>query len=104
MVAWVRKRSRPDPAPSPPPPSNPGKDRGPEATLKVPFTVGSALRDRVQAEENEYADLIRCRRIRVVEGGGDKLINLLGRNNPWAAQQTCSDPACKTCSSRSWIR
>ena len=80
------------------------RDSGPEATLKVPFTVGSMLRDRVQKVENEYADLLGCRRIRVVEGGGDKIIHLLGRNNPWAAQQMCSDQSCKTCRSRTWIR
>ena len=62
------------------------------------------LRDKIQKAEDEYAALLRCKKIRVVEGGGDKLFHILGKNNPWAARQVCSDPTCKTCESRTWIR
>ena len=85
-------------------PVKPARRLEPEATLKVPYTVRSRLRERIQKVEEEYARLLGCRKVRVVEGGGDKLINLLGRNNPWAAQQVCSDGTYKTCSSRTWIR
>ena len=79
-------------------------ERTTEVTLKVPYPVGSELRDRVQRVEDEYSTLIGCRKIRVVEGGGYKLIHTLGHNNPWAARQRCDDEGCKTCSSRMWIR
>ena len=85
-------------------PVKPVRRLEPEATLKVPYTVRSRLRERIQKVEEEYARLLGCRKVRVVEGGGDKLIHLLGRNNPWAAQQVCSDESCKTCISRTWIR
>ena len=45
------------------------QEKSPEATLKVPYTVGSTLRDRIQKVENEYSNLLRCKKIRIVEGG-----------------------------------
>ena len=68
----------------------------PEATLQVPFTVGSRLRDQIQHAEDTYSRLVGCNKIKVVEGGGDKMIHLLGKTDPWSARMTCDDPQCKT--------
>ena len=39
-----------------------------------------------------------------MEHGGDCLINLLGRNDPWASKRACTDSECVVCKSRSWIQ
>ena len=77
---------------------------GPEATIQVPFTNRSRLKDLVQAAEDDYNQLVGCRKVRVVEGGGDKLIHVLSKTDPWSAKYYCSDPICKTCTSRQWIK
>ena len=61
------------------------------STLLVPFTVGGALQKLVQCAEDSYVDLIGGERIRVIEKGGDTLLNLLGRNDPWSAKRSCTD-------------
>ena len=43
----------------------------PEATIKVPYTLGSVLKNKIQTAENEYARMMSCRRVRVIECGGD---------------------------------
>ena len=80
------------------------QDLPPEATLKVPFTIGSTLKNRIQKTDDEYSMVLSCKRIRVIECGGDKLVHVLGKSNPWAARQVCDDTGCKTCSSRTWIK
>ena len=76
----------------------------PEATLQVPFTVGSKLLQVMQNAENDYSQATGCKRVRVVEGGGDKLVNTLGRNNPWSSKLYCSDSDCQPCKTRKWLR
>ena len=44
--------------------------RDPEATLVMPYTVGSKLRTNMQQEEDSYSAVVRCRRVRMVEAGG----------------------------------
>ena len=41
--------------------------------------------------------------MRVIERGGDVLVHLLGRGDPWAARRSCSDNKCQLCQSRSWL-
>ena len=69
----------------------------------VPYTVGEGLRKCVQDAEYTFSRLTGSQRVRVVEEGGDKLSNLLCRNDPWAAKRTCPDPRCVMCSSRVWL-
>ena len=58
------------------------------AILLVPYTLGSVLRDMIQRKDKEFVSLVGGgKTIRVVEKGGDKLIDTLGRN------EVVSDPA-----------
>ena len=74
-----------------------------EATLTVPFTPGSVLKDAIQKIDEDFCKLVKSRKIRVIEAGGDKLINLLGRNDPWSNQRVCDDSECPPCTTRTWI-
>ena len=76
----------------------------PEATLQVPYSVGSRLLKAMQDKEDEYSRTTGCRRVRIVEGGGDKLVNTLGRNNPWASRLYCTDVGCQACKTRRWLK
>ena len=40
----------------------------------------------------------------MVESGGDKLVNLLSRNDPWSSKRVCKDQGCTPCKTRLWIR
>ena len=74
------------------------------STLLVPYSVGSLLQKQVQDSENKLMDLLGGPKVRIVEKGGDTLLDLLGRNDPWAASRRCPDPSCPTCASRMWLR
>ena len=74
------------------------------STLLVPFSIGSELQIAVQKAEDAFSGLLGAPRVRVVEKGGDTLINLLGRNDPWASKDRCPDPACTVCNSRPWLQ
>ena len=78
--------------------------RGTISTLLVPFTVGGTLQRMVQSAEDSYVDLIGGDRVRVIEKGGDTLLNLLGRNDPWSARRSCTDQGCPSCESRRWLQ
>ena len=103
------------PVPHAPPPPNPcttqqatggehvsniRKEQKTISTLLVPYTMGSKLHQEIQTAEDDFCKLTGCDRVRVVEKGGDVLINLVGRNDPWASRRCCTDKACPTCSSR----
>ena len=40
----------------------------------------------------------------MVEKGGDKLVDTLGRNDPWGSDHSCPDSQCVPCGSRRWIQ
>ena len=71
--------------------------------MLVPFSVGSVLMREVQAAEDCFRSLIGGPRVRVIEKGGDTLINTLGRYDPWAARRRCPDEGCVMCESRMWL-
>ena len=73
-------------------------------TLLVPYTVDSTLQRTVQSAEDTFVSLVGGEKVRVVEKGGDALIDLLGCNNPWVACRSCGDPGCPTCWSRQWVK
>ena len=75
-----------------------------EATLVVPYSIGSTLKKRMQKVEDEFAQVVKAERVRMVEAGGDRLIHVLGRNDPWASETTCGDKSCVPCGSRLWLR
>ena len=73
--------------------------------MLVPFTLGSTLKNMVQRSDREFVQLVGGGKpVRVVEKGGDKLINTLGRNDPWGGDMSCQDETCVPCGSRRWIR
>ena len=74
------------------------------STLLVPYSVGSALQKAVQDAEDTFSKLTGAERVRVVEKGGDTLLNTLGRNDPWSAGRSCGDPRCPQCQSRSLLK
>ena len=71
--------------------------------MLVPYTVGSKLKKTMQDVEDKYSALIGGKRVRVIEKGGDSLINLLGRNDPWASKRICTDKDCMPYKSRVWL-
>ena len=71
--------------------------------LLVPFSVGSVLMRDVQEAEEYFTEHLGGPRVRVLERGGDTLVNTLGRNDPWAAQIRCPDQDCVTCESTVWL-
>ena len=75
-----------------------------EATLSVPYTPGSELQKSMQRAEDDFSKLICTRRVRVVESGGNQLIHMLGRNDPWGHMRQCDDDKCNICLSRQWIQ
>ena len=89
-------------------PKLPGGEEDPQSntvtTLLVPFSAGSKLQKAVQHAEDQFVALTGCQRIRVVEQGGDKLSNLVCRNDPWASRRVCPDSNCATCKSRTWLK
>ena len=72
--------------------------------MLVPYTPDSALKEAMQKSDDEYCKVVRSRRIRIMENGGNKLINVLGRNDPWANRRVCEDEACPTCQTRTWLQ
>ena len=75
-----------------------------EATLLVPYTLGSTLKKRIQRVEDNFNALVGEHRVRIVEAGGDRIIHLLGRNDPWVGDQGCGDAQCVPCRSRQWLK
>ena len=88
------------------PTSNPGPNDGPKtmATLLVPYTMGSRLKEEMQQAEDRFVALVGGSRVRMVEQGGNVMGHLLGRGDPWASGRSCDDASCMTCSSRRWLR
>ena len=82
----------------------PTEERQVDTTVLVPYTVGSRLRTKVQNADDALTALLGSRKVRLVESGGDKLVHLLSRNDPWAAKRVCKDSSCVPCASRTWLR
>ena len=70
----------------------------------VPYTLGSSLKKRMQSAEDHFNKLVGEKRVRVVEAGGDRIIHLLGRNDPWSSEHSCGDKSCIPCGSRAWLK
>ena len=80
------------------------QEKDPESTLMVPYTPGSSLQKLIQSAEDTFSKTVGCRKVRVIERGGAKLVDLLGRNDPWASQSRCDDEQCQPCASRMWLK
>ena len=53
---------------------------------------------------HSFVEITGSQRVRIIEKGGDKLANLLGRNDPWSSRRVCSDTNCAPCKSRTWVK
>ena len=74
-------------------------ERRTEGILFVPHTPGGKLAQEIQRDEDNFSTLHKTARVKVVERGGKKLIDILGRKDPWAPQN-CGRSECLICSSR----
>ena len=74
------------------------------AILLVPYSVGGILQKKVQNAENSFVEIVGGECVRVVEKGGETLLNMLGRNDPWSSRRSCTDKDCPSCSSRRWLQ
>ena len=70
-----------------------------EGILFVPHTPGGALSKALQKAEDTFAKLHNIARVRVVERGGAKLMDLMGRKDPWSPTNCCRED-CMTCKSK----
>ena len=54
-----------------------------EGVMFVPHTPDGGLARAIQMAEDSFAELHQVTRVRIVERGGTRLQDLLGRKNPW---------------------
>ena len=69
-----------------------------EGIMFVPHSPDGGLARSIQWEEDIFARLHRIGRVKVVERGSQRLMDLLGKKDPWA-KSSCMRPDCMTCSS-----
>ena len=66
-----------------------------ETPVFIPFTKESALKKRLQDIDKLIGEATRSPAARFVERcGGATIVDLLGRNNPWAADWCCGRLVC----------
>ena len=70
-----------------------------EGVLFVPHTPESLLAKMLQKEEDTFFTLHQCAWVKVVERGGTRLQDLLGRKDPWA-KTSCGKSDCMVCEAR----
>ena len=56
--------------------------------LFVPCTPGGRLQKLIQEEEDKFTSGTKLKRIRIVERGGTKLLDILCTNNPWEGEDS----------------
>ena len=69
-----------------------------KAVMFIPYTAHSELAVRMR-ENEEKMEKMTGYRLKIVEKGGTKLIDLLHKANPWAGQD-CSRDRCLLCISK----
>ena len=69
-----------------------------KGVMFVPFTKHSELATRLR-EGEEHMEKMTGYRIKIVERGGTKLVDILHKANPWAGED-CQRPGCLMCSSK----
>ena len=86
---WLQECSpNRDPAPKP--------NRRTKGVLFIPHTPGGELARKIQGEEDKLSDLHQVARVKVVERGGTRLADILGRKDPWARSH-CGKGDCLIC-------
>ena len=68
----------------------------PETVMFVPYTDNSKLQKMLQEKDNEFIRGGSQKRIKFVERGGQSLVQILGRSNPWQGRG-CNRGECFQC-------
>lgn len=72
-----------------------------ESPVFVPFTKESRLRKRLQVIDDTIGESTRSPGLRFIERcGGQTIIDLLGRSNPWAKDLRCPREKCLPCAGK----
>ena len=69
-----------------------------KGVMFVPYTKHSELAQRLRENEERMEEMTGYR-IKIVEKGGTKLVDILHKANPWAGTE-CGRPGCLLCTSR----
>ena len=69
-----------------------------KSVMFVPYTKHSELATRLR-EDEEKMEALTGYRIKIVEKGGTKLVDILHKANPWAGQD-CGREGCLLCSTK----
>ena len=67
-----------------------------ELHIFVPATYHSSLQKQLQKADDQFSKVHKVNRIKFIERNGDKLIDLLGRKDPWG-NSPCERDDCWTC-------
>ena len=70
---------------------------GVEATLFVPYTPKSALARELQEMDDQFSNMMKIPRVKIIERAGRTIMDILGRPDPWAGQD-CGRKGCWPCS------
>ena len=70
-----------------------------EGVLFVPHTPGGVLARKIQSADDIFSRLHDVPRVKIVERGGSKLMDQLGKKDPWA-NTSCNKSDCMICQSK----
>ena len=71
-----------------------------ETIVFVPALPDSSLRKLLQSKDEDLCRTTNTPTARFIERGGTTLVELVGRNNPWAKEWTCPRQDCLPCQGR----
>ena len=105
-----RKRTQPHHHPPPPlhpsprlptlpPPTQPPPWSRIEGTLFIPHTPNGLLARELQTAEDNFAKVHGTARVKMIERGGVKIMDTLGKKDPWAPEH-CGKTDCLVCNSQ----
>ena len=80
------------------------KTRVVETVIFLPYTKDSELMKRLKASDDMLTKHTGVPDIRFVERAGRTLMDLLGRSNPWASDQSCQRHNCLPCWTKGWMK
>ena len=69
-----------------------------EGIMFVPHTQGGKLARTIQESEDKFSRLHKTARVKVMERGGKKIVDILSKKDPWAPGK-CDREGCMVCNS-----
>jgi hypothetical protein len=69
-----------------------------KAVMFIPYTTHSELATRFRENEDKMQEMTGYR-LKIVEKGGTKLVDIIHKANPWACQD-CGREICLLCTSK----